>query len=248
MMDVTRCGSRLRIAKLAVTVGLGLVSSGLSAEPDDAVDAAMRSWDVQKATEMVVDLRPEAGPCATDLARADLAVASMLRVEFEAEPDGRREARRVLGQRIDVYAEEGLEALADCPESSERWRIEADLLATMIRSNFRAKKYEDRLKGAIDRALELDETNARAWVSSAKPFLYAEERHGGDPVEAVRRLDRALELHPDLESALVLRAYAHDLLGRPEAARADLDRALRLNPQCRPARSARDRDSGSARR
>lgn len=239
--------SRTGVVVLAMV--LGLVPIVRDAGAADPVDAVMQSWDVERAIELVIELRGDVdahdGGCALTLARADLAVASMLRVELEAKPREDRDERRVLGLRIDVHAEEGLDALAQCRDTSERWRIEADLLATMIRSDYRAKKFEKRLKEAIDRALALDESNALAWVASAKPFLFADERHGGDLEEAVRRLGHALELQPGLESALVLRAYAHEQLGRPEAARADLEEVLRLNPECRPARLARSAESTS---
>jgi tetratricopeptide (TPR) repeat protein len=105
----------------------------------------------------------------------------------------------------------------------------------MIRSDFRAKKYEQSFRAAVDRALGLDPGNARAWVSSAKPYLFAEPEHGGDVAEALRRLGRALELDPLLESARLLRAVAYDKSGDPAAAERDWQAALRANPECRPA-------------
>jgi tetratricopeptide (TPR) repeat protein len=168
-------------------------------------------------------------------ARAALAVAELLRIEFEELAPGEAEQRRILGQRIDAAAEDGLQALEVLPESSELQRTRADLIATMIRSDFRAKKHEQAFRAAVERSLELDQRNARAWVSSAKPYLFAEPEQGGDVTEALRRLDRALELDPLLESARLLRAVAHDKAGDPEAAERDWQAALRANPQCRPA-------------
>jgi tetratricopeptide (TPR) repeat protein len=205
-----------------------------------ALDDAVRSYDTSAATVVLSEARVARAssdfPQLAELhARAALAVAELLRIEFEGFPQGEAERRRLLGLRIDAAAEDGLHALDGLPETSEVQRIRADLIATMIRSDFRAKKYEQEFRTAVERALELDQSNARAWVSSAKPYLFAEPQQGGDLVEAVRRLDRALELDPGLESARLLRAVAHDKAGNQAAAERDWQAALRANPQCRPA-------------
>ena len=205
------------------------------------LEAAVRSWDVEAVTVVLSELRsaPAGGgtPSRVELrVRAGLALAELLRVEFEDTSKGERSARQLIGRRIDVAAGEALQHLESLPESSERYRIEADLLATMIRSDFRAKKYRKGLEGAVTRSLELDEDNALAWVTAAKPFLFAGPKHGGDLDEAVRLLGRALELAPGLESALLLRAHAYSELGERELAVADWSAALDNNPACAPAR------------
>jgi cytochrome c-type biogenesis protein CcmH/NrfG len=124
--------------------------------------------------------------------------------------------------------------------------MRADLLATMIRSDYRAKKYRGELNAAVERALELDPENPRALVSSAKPLVFAPVERGRDLDKAIRVMTRALELDADLESALLLRAHAYDVMGDTERATADWNRALDLNPECRPARLGLDRSSGTA--
>ncbi len=234
-----------RLMVLACVLG---ISGGSAAADRDGglandLEAAVRSWDVEAVTVVLSKLRsaPAGGgtPSRVELrVRAGLALAGLLRVEFEDTSKGERSARQLIGQRIDVAAGEALRLLADLPESSERYRIEADLLATMIRSDFRAKKYRKDLEAAVTRALELDENNALAWVTAAKPFLFAGPKHGGDLDEAVRLLGRALELAPGLESALLLRAHAYNELGETELAVADWSVALDKNPACAPARKA----------
>jgi tetratricopeptide (TPR) repeat protein len=205
-----------------------------------ALDEAVRRYDVAAATTVLSEARvarsSSASPQLAALhARAALAVAELLRIELEGLAPGEAEQRRLLGLRIDASAEDGLTVLDGLPETSEVQRTRADLIATMIRSDFRAKKYELSFRAAVDRALELDPGNARGWVSSAKPYLFAEPEHGGDVAEALRRLDRALELDALLESARLLRAVAHEKAGDPVAAERDWEAALRANPQCRPA-------------
>lgn len=212
-----------------------------AAELNRALDEAVRRYDLAAATTALSEVRLARVSGADTAAlrelhvRASVAVAELLRLEFEELGDGDPQERRVLGQRIDATAEEGLALLAELPESSDSQRMRADLVATMIRSDFRAKKFEPQLKRAVERALALDDGNARAWVSAAKPLLFAPPEQGRDLAEGIRLLDRALELAPNLESALLLRAYAHEQAGDVAAAERDRRSALRVNPDSRPA-------------
>lgn len=207
------------------------------------LERAIRTYDVEAATAVLNRARAaagagETGPLLELRVEAGLAVAELLRIEFEQTPAGERAVRANLGQRIDAAAEEALRLVDGLPESSERYRMGADLVATMIRSDFRARKYRNRLEEATGRALDLDPGNARAWVTAAKPFVFAEAEHGGDLDEALRLLDRALALDPDLEAALLLRALAHERRGDGERAESDWRAALEANPDCAPARRA----------
>lgn len=232
---------------MALTVLCVLCAAVAAAQtPPEAVklsrelDEAVRRYDLPTTTSVLSQVRAARG--SADAAglqelqvRASLAVAELLRLELEGLEDGSSERRRVLGQRIDATAEEGLSVLDGLPESSESQRIRADLIATMIRSDFRARKYEPEFRAAVDRSLALDDGNARAWVSAAKPYLFAPSGQGRDLSEGIRLLDRALELAPDLEPALLLRAYAHEQAGDRAAADRDWRAALRVNPHSRPA-------------
>ncbi len=151
-------------------------------------------------------------------------------------PPSQKKRRRGLGESIDGAADAGLEALESLPETSCRERLRADLLATKIRSDFRAKKFADEMKAAAARAIELDPGKARAMVTLAKPFLFADDRHGRDLGEAIRLLSEAFVIDPTLENALLLRALAFEIQGRTEACRSDLRAALAANPDCRPAK------------
>jgi tetratricopeptide (TPR) repeat protein len=137
---------------------------------------------------------------------------------------------------MDEAAEEGLRALESLSPDSEVHRLKADLLAVMIRSDYRAKKYRADMEEAATRAVELDPANARAYVSQAKPYVFAEPHEGGDPAAAVTLLSKALDLNPDLESARCLRGLAYEKAGEIEKARKDWALALENNPHCRPAK------------
>ncbi len=218
----------------AVTMAAGLCST-------ESIDSARRAYDLEAAQTTLENCELEApirtGEAHRELvARAALLVSELYRIDFEAVDTSERSRRRTLGALIDQVADDGLESLEHIPETSERLRLEADLLATKIRSDFRAKKYGKKMKAAAARAGELDPSNARAVASQAKPFLFAEIQHGGDLEEAVRLLGEALAIEPALESALLLRALAYERIGKNEASRMDLEAALAANPQCRPAR------------
>lgn len=226
-------------AAAAVAAAAGEPAAGLASE----LSRALKTYDAEAATAVLSRARAAAGggedgPLLELRVEAGLAVAELLRIEFEETPADERAVRTNLGQRIDAAAEEALGLIDDLPESSERYRMEADLVATMIRSDFRARKYRDRLEEATGRALDLDPDSARAWVTAAKPLVFAEAEHGGDLDEAVRLLDRALELEPGLEPALLLRALAYERRGDDAKAEADWRAALEANPHCEPARRA----------
>lgn len=204
-------------------------------------DEAARRYDLEAASLGLVQARAdhrrlEDPTSAETLARCTLVVAELLRLRLETAPPSEPEERLVLGQRIDAASEEGLLALDLVAETSESARLRADLLATMIRSPYRAKKHEPAFRAALERALQLDRDNPRALVTQAKPLVFAAAEHGGDPAAALPILDHALELDPGLESARLLRALARHKSGDDVGAEDDWRRALELNPACTPAR------------
>lgn len=227
------------LTSLAVTMTIATAEAAESAALAPQLEAARRRWDSEAVAELLNRTREPAGAGPVALrVEAGLALAEILRVEFELTPEGEREQRRTLGLRIDVAADEALALLDELPLSSERERMRADLIATLIRSDFRARKYRDQLERAIGRALELNPANPRALVTAAKPLVFAPVDKGRDLAAARERLDRALVLAPDLESALLLRAEAAARAGNEAAARRDWRRALDANPDCLPARRA----------
>ena len=243
--------SRMRMPVLLVAVILALgVAGNRDADLESRLADARTSYDAEAAMAVLSEARSlRTREPGTEHARlqveAAVAVAELLRIEYEQLPEDEREARRQLGSKIDAVAEETLGIVDELPESSARERMRADLIATMIRSDFRARKYRDELETAIARARELDPDNPRALVAAAKPLVFAPEEKGRDLAEAARLLDRALELEPGLEEARLLRAEAHRRAGDREAAREDLEAALGANPSCRPARHALEAMEGA---
>jgi tetratricopeptide (TPR) repeat protein len=204
---------------------LEVASTSYDLELAESVFARVDDLDSQRSTAESLEL------CV----RTALLVAELLRIEFEKLDRHERKERTAIGRRIDAAAGDALERIDGLPESSERWRMRADLVATQIRSDFRARKYRKEFESFSRRALELDEKNARAWVTAAKPFVFAGPTHGQDYEEAIRLLDRALELAPALEAALLLRGLAEERRGATDRALENWRAALRANPLCAPA-------------
>jgi tetratricopeptide (TPR) repeat protein len=234
---------------LALTLGGMLLSLAALAATDldrlqDRLERAARTYSLQEARALLEEQQVEVGerPAAARLlyVRSLLLVAELLRIEWEELADSQRSQRRQMGREIDSYARRGLVEVEMLDESSERSRLRADLYSTMIRTDFQAKKYRKKMEAATEAALELDPDNAHAHVTAAKPLIFAKQRQGGDPQQALALLDRALELQPDLEPARLLRAVAWDKLGAPDRARADWQQALDNNPHCLPAQRALD--------
>lgn len=220
----------------------GLVLAG-AVIAESPLEAAARNYDLDAAEAALTDLRAQFDGDKSDAHRLQLAEALLLgaelrRIAFEDAEEGDGTDQDALGQAMDAAAEEAMDLAQSLPSSSEKYRILADLQAVMIRSKYRAKRYQKRLQEFIDQALALDARNARAWVSKAKPLVFADADQGGDLDGGIASLDKALALDPALESAQLLKAHALRLQGNKEAARNIWQAVLEDNPHCRPAQRA----------
>jgi tetratricopeptide (TPR) repeat protein len=192
----------------------------------ETVRDEIRTWNRQSPNEQ----------SNREFGEASLLVAELYRIEFEEAKEAGRPEKRELGKSIDLAAQEGLSALESVTPDSECFRMRADLIGTMIRSDFQAQKHHAKMDEDVAKALEMDPKNARAHVSAAKPFLFAPEHHGKDLDKGIGKLNEALALEPTLEPALLLRAFAYEHLGKHDLAVADWNSALVRNPACKPAK------------
>jgi len=213
---------------------------------EDQVTAIERSYDLAEAKRLLpalqTQLRTENGDEGLRLlvARTALVAAMLHRKDYE-EAATDYAARRELGRKIDDVATAGLGALKDAAESSERFRLEADLWGTMMRTQARGSQFRTHLETATEKALELGPDNANAYITASKRKIFASERRGGDIEEALRLLDTALELDPASELALVFRGLAYEKRGDIQEAQRDWRKALDLNPASMPAQENLDR-------
>jgi tetratricopeptide (TPR) repeat protein len=216
---------------------LVLAQGPLEVALDEALEGARRTYDLEAAERVrqAAAADRSVGVSELTLAKACLLVAELHRIKFENTTASDHMARRRSGELIDAAAREGLAALETLASTSETLRLEADLLATLIRSKFRGKKYRKPMERAAREALVLDAGNARALVSLAKPRLFAPGRDETDLEAGLGLLREALEVDPDLETALLLKGRALDELGRTAEAVVAWRRALEINPESRPA-------------
>jgi tetratricopeptide (TPR) repeat protein len=224
---------------LYLSLLLLFTSTALADDLQQQLADAQFNFDLHKAEELLPAFASAAADnteqASLDFATASLLVAELKRGVYES-GELERKPRRALGREIDRIARAAIEGLQQLPESSERYRLQADLMSTMIRSKFQGMKYQPKVEEALQRAVRLDEGNASAWVSMARRPLFADPKQGGDLDRAQLYLDKALAIKPDHVQALLFRGAAYAKLGVPEAADADWARALELNPNTAGAR------------
>lgn len=236
---------------MALVMMLALVSLPIYADDLDSLiteaDAARAAFDEEAANKAYkalwnyVEKNPEAGAKANmALAEAALTYAEMRRFEY-GKSDVTPEEKRSLGSEIDLAAGAGHDALKQLDDSSEKFRIQADLYATMIRTKYHGKRYAKRMDKAMEKALEMDLDNYKAYVTACKRPLFASKKHGGDLDKAMDLLMKSLSLNPEYERALVMRGIAHEKLGDLDKAKADWNKVLASNPNSRSARENLDR-------
>ena len=171
-------------------------------------------------------------------ARLHLLVAEVGRMHYEHTPASDTAERRRIGDEIDLAARAGLGILETMETTSEVYRIRADLLGTMIRTPYQATRLRKRMLTATEEALRLDPKNAHAWLSAAKPYLFATPDHGQDLLRAEEAIDKALALEPHLEQVQVLHALLREKQGRKIEAMTAWKALLDANPRCLPAQFA----------
>lgn len=178
------------------------------------------------------------------LGRAAVLLAELRRFDYEEKDHLRPLERRLLGREVDAAAKVGHNALDAVEDCSEKYRMKADLWATMIRSSYKGKKYENEMENAKERALALDPRNPKAHITAAKRPLFAPVKRGGDLDLAMMHLNTALKLDPECEMGLIFRGIAYDKQDNRDSAIKDWKRAVELNPSCRPAKENIERLEG----
>ncbi len=215
------------------------VAQTFAEEPAEQLAEATRTYDLAAAQSLVSALAVSDAADALELRiKGTLLVAELLRMEFSYVPERETKTRRALGEEIDAAADGGLADVDGLPESSEKYRIRADLLGTKIRSNYRAGKFKGAMNGAIEKALALDPQNARAHISKAKTLLFRPSPSENEIREALVLLESAHTLDASLEQARLLQAYGHEQLGETDVAVAIWKQCQEANPDCLPATRA----------
>ncbi|MEM9398389.1 MAG: hypothetical protein AAF991_12990, partial [Pseudomonadota bacterium] len=126
-----------------------LMSAGAFSDTPDLssvqkrLETARFELDVEQADAALALI--DAGTNPLLFADASLLLAELKRGEYERVKDDKT-LRRGLGKEIDRLAKAGIAALDRADPVSERYRLEADLYATMIRTKFRGMKLQPKLE------------------------------------------------------------------------------------------------------
>ena len=205
---------------------------------DERVTKARVDYDLEEAEKLyeeakVLVLDSPSPETNLTLGRAALLLAEFRRYEYEKHTELLARDRRRIGRTVDDAARVGHEALNTLENSSEKFRMKADLWALMIRSKYQGQKYINEMEKAEKRALAMNPNNPHAHVTASKMPLFATKKRGGDLALALDHLNRALEVDPDHEVALIFRGIAYDKLDQRDRAIAEVKRALEINPNSR---------------
>jgi len=116
--------------------------------------------------------------------------------------------------------------------SSEYHRLLGELCGQVIPANpiAGALKYGSCARDEINKALELDNKNALAYVSRGVGNYYLPAALGGSLDAAVKDFDAAIALNPQLDEAYLWKGIALRKNKQLAAARTALETAWKLNP------------------
>jgi tetratricopeptide (TPR) repeat protein len=139
-------------------------------------------------------------------------------------------------KRSEGYAEAGMDAaqkaVALNANNAEYHRLYGELCGQVIPANplLGALRYGQCAKDEIDKAIQLDNKLALAYVSRGVGNFYLPTSMGGGVDQALKDLDRAIALDPKLDDAYLWKGVTLRKANRNAEARQALEQALKLNP------------------
>ncbi len=140
-------------------------------------------------------------------------------------------------RKSEAYAEAGMDfaqkAAAGNANNAEYHRLLGELCGQVIPANplFGALKYGQCAKEEIDKAIQLDNNLALAFVSRGVGNFYLPSSMGGGLDIALKDFDKALSLNPKLSEAYVWKGVTLRKANRNAEARQAFQKALEIDPQ-----------------
>lgn len=134
------------------------------------------------------------------------------------------------------YAEAGIDPIRAAVDlnskDAEYHRLYGQLCGQVIPANplLGAIKYGPCARDEINKALELDNKLAMAYVSRGVGNYYLPAQMGGGADIALKDLDKAIAINPKIAEAYLWKGLALRKAGRNPEARQALERALQLDP------------------
>jgi tetratricopeptide (TPR) repeat protein len=139
-------------------------------------------------------------------------------------------------KKAEALAEAGVEAakkaVSKKPSDAEYHRILGELCGQVIPANpvFGSLKYGQCARDEINKAIELDNQLALAYVSRGVGNFYLPASMGGGVDLALKDFDKAISLSPNSGEAYLWKGIALRKINRHAEARQALQRALQLDP------------------
>lgn len=192
------------------------------------LQAARDRQDLGALDKMVSHLQQEAQKTNTAEAQYQLALAYSYASEVAMETHDKRKA--------ESYAETGLDvakkAVAANGGSAEYHRVLGELCGQVIPANpfLGALKYGQCARDELNKALELNNKLALAYVSRGVGNFYLPASMGGGPDLAIQDFDKAIAIDPNLSDAYLWKGVTLRKANREADARQALQKALQLDP------------------
>lgn len=209
---------------------LCLIGSALFAAPPPELTLARDHQDLPALSNFITQYQQasKANPQCTDCLYK-LAVANSYAAEVTMELRDKHKS--------EAFAEAGMESAqkltAANANSAEYHRLLGELCGQVIPANpiFGALKYGQCARDEIDKALQLDNKLALAYVSRGVGNYYLPSSMGGGLDIALKDFDTALTLDPKLAEAYLWKGITLRKANHNAEAHAFLMKAFQLNPQ-----------------
>lgn len=143
-----------------------------------------------------------------------------------------RGQRPVCAQAAAAGAEAAQQAIALDGKSSEAYRLRGGLLGQLISTGGMqaAMQYGAEATTDLDKAIALDPSNARAYVSRSISEFYTPEEFGGSKAKAIADLQKAVALDSKLDTPHLWLAQIDLASNQPAPALREAEAALKLDP------------------
>jgi tetratricopeptide (TPR) repeat protein len=214
-----------RITSLACVLAMWAWASVQMADLEKARDRQ----DLASLDGMIAQLKHAANVAPhSPQAQYELALAYSYAAEVAMEVHDKRKS--------EAYADAGMEpakrAVDAMPANAEYHRLLGEICGQEIPASplMGTLKYGPCAKDEIDKAIQLDNRSALAYVSRGVGNYYLPSSMGGGFDLALKDFNKAIELNPNLGDAYLWKGLALRKLNRDAEARQAFMRVLQLNP------------------
>jgi tetratricopeptide (TPR) repeat protein len=230
-------GGRMSIKSLRAPSALafGVLFGMLMVAADvgrNELEQARDRQDLATLEHMIQQFQQTAQQARTNSQSAEaeyrLALAYSYAAEVAMELRDKKKAERLAGAGVEAARR----ALSKKPSDAEYHRILGELCGQVIPANpvFGSLKYGECARDEINKAIELDNRLALAYVSRGVGNFYLPASMGGGVDLALKDFDKAISLSPNLGEAYLWKGIALRKINRHAEARQALQRALQLDP------------------